>query len=144
MNNTQQARALVSQFIATIWNRREFDKLAEFFHPNYHDYSLPDHFLTTSQGTLQWITALAESFEHQTHIEQTIGEDDKVVLKVSMQLTHIGEWRGIIATGAEVTTVGYRLFQLKEGKIVAHWALIDGESIEKKLKNQVTGCRLPT
>jgi predicted ester cyclase len=76
-------------------------------------------------------------------VEEVVAQADKVVLKIKMQLKHVGQWRGIDPTGAEVTTAGYRLFRVERDKIIEQWALIDGESIEKSLKELPRGCKLP-
>jgi predicted ester cyclase len=59
-----------------------------------------------------------------------------------MQLRHIGEWRGIAPTGLGIAAVGYRCFRLTEGRIIAHWALIDGNAIENQLRGAVQGCKV--
>jgi predicted ester cyclase len=51
-----------------------------------------------------------------------------------MRLTHRAEWRGIPATGKQVEISGYRTYRLEGDKIVEHWALIDGDSLERQLR----------
>ena len=34
----------------------------------------------------------------------------------------------------DMVTAGYRLFWVKEGMIIAHWAMIDGSALERKLR----------
>lgn len=57
-----------------------------------------------------------------------------------MILKHIGSWRDIKPTGINLHTTGYRCFKLKDGKIIEHWALIDGQSIENQLKETSHSC----
>lgn len=47
-----------------------------------------------------------------------------------------------VASGKELQIVGYRHFKLKDDKIIGHWRLIDGESIENQLKTQRSFVRL--
>ncbi len=143
MDTIHQTRNLVTGFIEEIWNGQHFHKAGHYLHPDFRDHSLPLHFPTGKAGTLRWIEAVGESFVHKTIIEEVITEADKVVLKLRMHLKHVGKWRGIEPTGAEVTADGYRLFRVAGGKITEQWALIDGEGIEKSLKDQAKGCNLP-
>lgn len=61
-------------------------------------------------------------------------EGSKCVLRIKMQMKHIGAWRGIPATGMEVSTSGYRMFRVQDGKIIEHWALVDGSAVERQLR----------
>jgi predicted ester cyclase len=111
-------------------------------HVDFKDHSLPTHFPEGKEGTLQWIQQTGLSFEHFTQIEEIVSEDNKVMMKIRMELKHIGTWRDIAPTGFSITTIGYRYFKLKEGKILEHWALIDGNSIENQLKSSAHGCKI--
>jgi predicted ester cyclase len=58
-----------------------------------------------------------------------------------MLLKHIGKWRNIEPTGAEISTAGYRYLKLSGNTIIEHWALIDGNTIENQLKEAGHGCK---
>ena len=137
--STQQ---LVAAFIRDIWNERRFDRLDQYLHPAFTDHSLPPSLPPDSRGLEQWIRLTGQSFEHQTLIDEQVTEPGKSILKIRMQLRHIGEWRGIAPTAREVTAVGYRCFRLEEGRIVEHWALIDGNAIENRLRDVTQGCKV--
>lgn len=134
---------LVTQFMEQVWNRQNLHLLDDFLHPDFKDHSLPDTLPNNKQGLQAWVNATSASFEHLTVIEDQVSENDKCVIKVSLHLKHIGTWRDIAPSGLEVQTGGYRLFRLKDGKIIEHWALIDGQAIENQLKNVFHGCKLP-
>lgn len=125
---------VVRDFINQVWNNRAFEKLDDFLHPDFRDFSLPPGFSTGKDGTRDWITNTGASFEHFTMIEDLVKEGDRCIVKLSMRMKHIGRWRGIEPTSREVETPGYRYFKLKEGRIIEHRALIDGQAIEKQLK----------
>lgn len=136
-------KELIQHFIEEIWNGRNFERLQEFLHSDFKDHSLPAGFQGNMIGLQNWVLATSASFKHRTHIEEQVTEKDKSVLKIRMNLKHIGKWREIEPTGLEVQTVGYRLFKMEEGKILEHWALIDGQSIENQLRQSFHGCKLP-
>src|SRR6266571_220789 len=113
-NNTQ---ALVARFIDDIWNRQQFDQLEKYLHPEFTDHSLPSHLPATAEGLKKWILAVGQSFEHTTVIAEQVTELDKSILKIRLKLKHIGVWREIGPTGAEISVVGYRHFQIADGRI---------------------------
>ena len=133
---------LVKNYIENIWNKKLLDHINLYLHATYVDHSLPPSLPPNSKGTQLWIEATSQSFENTTLIEALVAEEDKVVVKIKMLLKHIGIWRDIEPTHMELSTAGYRYFKLADGKIIAHWALIDGGAIENQLKGANQGCRI--
>ncbi len=132
---------LVAEFIEQIWNNRNFEKLDFFLHPEFKDNSLPPALTADKEGMKKWILGTGLSFEHKTTIEEQVTEGDKSIVKIRMNLKHIGVWRDIEPTGTELKTVGFRFYKIAEGKIIEHWGLIDGQTIENQLKNVSQGCK---
>jgi len=141
-NNLEQNKHLVANFIEAIWNKGRFDELGAYIHPDFVDHSLPAAFAADVEGLKRWITATGQSFEHRSLIEAQVTEGDRSMIKIRMFLKHIGPWRGIEPTGVEITTVGYRYFRLVGGRIIEHWALLDGNAIENQLKESASGCKI--
>lgn len=133
---------LVQQFIGRIWNNNAFDELDFFLHPDFKDHSLPSPFSPDREGLKRWIISTGTSFEHHTRIEEQVTEGDKSITKIRMDLKHIGLWRDLEPTGKNVHAVGYRYFKIREGKIIAHWALIDGMALENQIKETAHGCKI--
>lgn len=133
---------LVQNFINQIWNNRAFEKLDDFLHPDFRDYSLPPMLSSDREGTKKWIVSTGFSFEHNTIIEDQVTQNNKSIVKIRMNLKHIGTWRNIESTRIHLYTTGYRYFKLKDQKIIEHWALIDGQTIENQLKDASHGCKI--
>ena len=133
---------LVQQFIEQIWNKKSFEILDNFLHPAFKDHSLIPSLSPDKEGLKKWINATSISFEHETVIEDQLNEADQIIVRIKMKLKHIGVWRGIEPTGFELNTTGYRHFKIKDERIIEHWALIDGETIEKQLKDASLGCTI--
>lgn len=142
MENTQQQKRLIADFIEVIWNRSEFGQMPLFLHPEYQDHSLPPQLETTAKGLQQWIEGTSTAFEHTTIIEQIVSEENRVMIKISLHLKHVGIWRSIEPSGLEITVTGYRSFELTDEKIIRHWALIDGNAIENQLTACGHGCKV--
>jgi predicted ester cyclase len=135
-------KELIIGFIYNIWNKEQFERILDFIHPDFVDHSLPNPLPKNSEGLMLWIMGTSKSFEHKTTIEDMVCEDDKVMVKIRMNMKHIGIWRNIEPTGAEISTIGYRHFRIKNDKIIEHWALVDGASIENQINNTATGCKI--
>lgn len=135
-------KSIVVNFIETIWNQQKFEAVDEFIAPRYTDHSLPPALPANKEGLLQWIIETRKSFEHATLIDDMVAEDNKVMIKIRMQLKHMGIWRNIEPTHKEVSVVGYRYYKLEEGKIISHWGLIDGNSLENQLMEVSKGCKI--
>lgn len=132
----------VIRFIEEIWNQNRLDEIDKFVHSQFIDYSLPPSLPSDKDGLKAWITGTGNSFDHKTIIEELVSENDKVMVKIKMELKHIGTWRGIKPTGKNIFTRGYRYFKFADHKIIEHWALVDGTAIENQLTEDSHGCKI--
>ena len=135
-------KSIVTNFIEEIWNQNQFEVIDNYISNDFVDHSLPLTLPANKEGMKLWIIETGKSFEHKTMIDDMVCEDNRVILKMRMQLKHIGVWREIEPTHLEIYTVGYRYYKIAEGKIIEHWSLIDGNSIENQLKESVHGCKI--
>lgn len=135
-------KQVVKNFIEEAWNNDRFDIASSYLHADFRDHSLPAALGNNMEGTKRWIAATGASFRHHTVIEEMVSEEDKVMIKVKMQLKHIGVWREIEPTEMEIEATGYRLFKLSNEQITEHWGLLDGNAIENQLKDAQHGCKI--
>jgi predicted SnoaL-like aldol condensation-catalyzing enzyme len=135
-------KSVILNFIEDIWNQNQFEKIDSYVAADFIDHSLPTDLPSDKEGMKLWIIATGKSFHHRTAIEDMVCEDDKVMLKIKMNLKHVGVWRAFEPTHLEISTVGYRYYKLKDQKIIEHWGLIDGNAIESQLKEVQHGCKI--
>lgn len=140
--NLTKNKTIVADFIENVWNLEQLEKIEDYISLNFVDHSLPPFLPANKEGMKSWIIGTGKSFEHKTIVEEMLGEGNRVMLKFKMKMKHIGVWRGIEPTYFEISTVGYRYYKLSKGKIVEHWALLDGNSIENQLKVAQNGCKI--
>ena len=66
-------------------------------------------------------------------IEDMIGEDDKVAVRVSAHGRHTGDFMGLPATGKDYTISETHIFHLRDGKVSDHWRDADMLGLMKQL-----------
>lgn len=69
----------------------------------------------------------------QIAIEDNFGEGDRVLARWTMRGTHLGEWRGMAATGKPVRVVGMIVCRIAGGKIVEAWLSYDALGLLRQL-----------
>ncbi len=71
------------------------------------------------------------------HIHTVMAEGDKVLACLRFRGTHTGEMFGYKPTGNAIDVEVFDLFQLKDGVLVEHWAMVDSLGILKALGAKV-------
>lgn len=132
----------VERFIEEVWNNKNFDLLDELLHPDYRDHSFIPSVPPNKEGLKFWIQNTSAAFDHETQIESIVAEGEQVAVRIRFTVTHIGKWRGLKPKGKQVSIKGFRFFAFKEGRIIAHHALIDGEALQTELTEVYKGCEL--
>lgn len=123
----EENKAIVHRFM-TAYNDRELDIFDELVAEDYFDHVFGqrgrDHlkqlFTTAFEAFPDWYEA----------IEDIIGEDDKVWVRVKATGTHTGEWNlfGAVLppTGKEVTLHMVFIWRIENGQLVEGWE-VDGD-----------------
>ena len=142
-NQIAKNKKIVTDFFREIWNNQNLKAIPEYIHDDYQDHSFITGIPPTREGLSFWIKNTSAAFEHTTHIESMLADADEVATRIRFQVKHTGKWRNLEPTGKEVNIKGFRFFRLKDEKIIAHWALIDGETLESELTTEYHGCKLP-
>jgi predicted ester cyclase len=128
-------KQIVFSFIEKVMNNGMLDELEDYLDVNFVNHSLPLGLTNDIAGTKGWLQLTSKSFCHQTMVEDIIAEDNKVFIRINMKLKHIGKWKSYPATGKEILTTGYRLFEFAGDKIIAQWASIDTSVIEQAIRD---------
>ncbi|NLR64499.1 ester cyclase [Chitinophaga varians] len=141
-----EQKDLIVRFINEVWNNGNTANLDTFLHPAFKDYSLPASLPADANGLKQWVSMVHESFQPLSVIEEHLAEPGHCMVRISMHMKHTGLWRGIPATGQTAITSGFRSFAIKDGRIIEHRTLVDGNTLERQLKASadITGCQPKT
>jgi steroid delta-isomerase-like uncharacterized protein len=71
--------------------------------------------------------------DYRFDIEDLIAEGDKVVARLTVSGTHLGEMMGLAPTGKHVRTSGIEVFRLQDGRLAEHWATFDALGMLQQL-----------
>ena len=66
-------------------------------------------------------------------IEDVVAEGDKVLVRLRVTGTHDGDLMGLAPTGKAIDIGVMDLFEVRDGVIVEHWALLDNLGMLKQL-----------
>ena len=70
---------------------------------------------------------------YELQVEDMIAESDRVVVRATFRGKHLGEVRGVPATGKVVTFPVIIIYQLGDGKILRHWLVSDTLSLAQQI-----------
>jgi steroid delta-isomerase-like uncharacterized protein len=127
-------KSLIRRYYAELWNAWSSSALDELISPRI---IFRGSIGTTVNGIAEfkhYVNRIRAAFpDFHNHIEELIGEDDKVVARLTYTGTHQGELFGFFGTGRNVTYQGIAIFQFRESKIVSGFVLGDTESLKRQI-----------
>jgi C-1 hydroxylase len=100
--------------------------------PDVVDHSVPSAQAKGLDGLKQSISAFRTAFPDGEIVPREMFADrDKVVARVSLTGTHVGEFQGVPASGKRMIADGMETFQFRHGVIAETWSLF-GPLVEMK------------
>ena len=98
-----------------------------------HDPGIPDQVVGPEGLQHHHDVLLTGVPDLNLHIHTVIAEGDKVLACLRFRGTHTGELFGYQPTGNAIDVEVFDLFQLRDGVLVEHWAMVDSIGILKAL-----------
>jgi predicted ester cyclase len=116
-------------------NRQVIERYVEAISGKAKPPALLNQFIADADDALKQHIADAEvAFPHYDFIaEDLIAESNKVVVRFNLHAIHQGNFMGIPATGREINVPGIIIYDLADGKIIAHWMQIDSMAMMQQL-----------
>jgi steroid delta-isomerase-like uncharacterized protein len=124
--SAEENKALVRHWFAQL-DRRNLAIIDVLLPADYVDHNppLPD-MPPGRDGVWQASLALAAAFPDAVHtIEDQIAEGDKVMTRLTVRATFLGEILGFQPTGKIVEVSGIAVHRIAGGQLVEHWAHMD-------------------
>ena len=98
-----------------------------------HDPGLPFE-VRGPEGVRQLADALLPGIpDMELPIEDLVAEGEKVLARLRVKGTHRGELMGLPATGKRIDIAVLDLFQIRDGMLIEHWALLDNLGMLRQL-----------
>jgi steroid delta-isomerase-like uncharacterized protein len=133
--NTEQNKALMRRFVEEIFNRGNLNRLEEFMAPNFVEHEeLPPGVPRDREGVKQLTLTLRSAFpDFKATIDDAIAEGDKLVVRQTWTGTHKGDFMGVPPSGKKVSFGVIDILQFSDGKILAHWGMIDNMGLMQQI-----------
>ena len=123
---TAANREMVRRKFEEIWIKGNYDYVYEYTSEDFVGH-MPDGEVHGPDGLKRYVIAWLSAWSDRVfHLEDIISEDDRVLLRWTMDGTHTGTIRGIFKpTGRRVTIKGWSIMRTSGGTVVESWAMID-------------------
>jgi predicted ester cyclase len=98
-----------------------------------HDPGLPFE-VRGPEGVKQLHDVLMPAFpDMQLPLLDFVAEGEKVLVRLKVQATHSGPFGDLAPTGRRIDIDVLDLFQIRDGVLIEHWALLDNLGMMKQL-----------
>ncbi len=125
---SEENKALAHRFHLDIFQRGNFVVVDHLISPNFvwHAPGTPPEWTQGPKGVRRAAAVVRAAYPDLdfTH-EDTLAEEDRVMIRWIMRGTHNGPLMGIPATGKPVTVAGIDVFRIAGGQIVELWQHFD-------------------
>jgi steroid delta-isomerase-like uncharacterized protein len=131
--NKEQVRRMNKEFI----EGGNMDSLNEIIADDFVNYTAPPGAPKNRDGVVYFFNHfLRPSFPDLTvEIHDMTAEDDKVTTRKSFHATHKGDFLGMPATNKRVVMDVIDIIQLRDGKFISHWGILDMQGLMAQLAN---------
>lgn len=131
--STETNKAIVRRYIEQVLSNQRLDLLDEFFVDTVELHGVGPSIIGRT-AVVEWYAMFAAAFpDWHTTIDDMVAEGDKVVVRITSNGTHQGEFQGLPATGKPYTQNAIAIFRLTNGKIVEAWVQTDILSMMQQL-----------
>ena len=134
--SVQRNKETFRRYVDEVWKDENLHIADEVFAEKYLSHQSDGTVLERGpEDVKKFVTEYRSAFSDiENTSEDMIGEDDKVVNRWTLHVTHTGEFRGIPATNKRITITGIGIFRFSEdGKVVESWDSLDQLGMLKQL-----------
>lgn len=133
--NTQEANKQICRDYFKAFLARDTAWMAKHIAPDFvrHDPGLPFE-VRGPQGVAALHDAMLPAFPDMAlPLEDFVAEGEKVLVRLRVKGTHTGPFGDLPASGRPIDIGVLDLFQIRDGVLVEHWALLDNLGMMKQL-----------
>jgi len=130
--------SILRDFIQSVWNEKDFDRIGEFVHPEYTIHlDTGDPWEGKTLGHEEFAVRLNYSFHSfpDIHfaIQAAVADGDYVAITWIMTGTNRGSIGDIPATNKSIRTSGCTIYYFRDGKVSGHSQVFDRTTVMKQL-----------
>lgn len=127
--------SIVRRLYEEVWNNRKFAVVNELISTSHalHGPNMSGSEIGPEAYQRQFAGWLAGFPDLRMTIEDTVGENDKIVVAWTISGTHKGEFRGIPATNKKVSVEGITINHVADGKIMDSFVNWDALGLMQQL-----------
>lgn len=130
-------RQLVRRWFEEVWNQKSEAAIDEMFHREGRAHGFPDaeSVLIGPEAFKKVHRAFVGAFpDLRTQIEDIICEGDRVAVRWSTTMTHLGHDLGFPASGKPASMEGSSFLVVKDGRILEGWNHMDMHGLFQNLQ----------
>ena len=131
--STETNKAIVRRYIDQVLSNQRYDLIDEFLVESVELHGVGPSIIGRT-AVVEFYTMFATAFpDWHTTIDDMIAEGDKVVVRITSNGTHLGDYQAISATGKPYTQNAIVIYRLTNGKIVEGQLQTDNLSMMQQL-----------
>lgn len=124
--NTLRLEELVTQFRLRAFVRRDLSAIDELLTPDFVDHFAPPWDPPGREGVRRRFGQAAMGF-HTTRVEivHSMSRGNVLMQAILIHMKHTGDFMGLAPTNREFAIGGFDAFEVRDGKLAAHWGAYD-------------------
>lgn len=134
-STTEQNKAIVRRVNMEFIEGGNVETIYEIFADDFVNHTAPPGSPTNRDAVIYFFNQLIKpSFpDLKVEIHDMIAEGDKVTTRKSFYATHKAEFFGVPATNKRVVMEVIDIIQLRDGKYIGHWGILDFQGLMGQL-----------
>jgi steroid delta-isomerase-like uncharacterized protein len=137
---SEENKNLVRRWFEEVWNKGRISAVAEMFHSSGRAYGFPDPDAVVSSPAdfAELCKTFRETFPdiHVT-VDDLVAEGDRVAVRWTATMTHLGDGFGFPATSKKVNLSGSSFLICGNGQILEGWNYMDLTRMRLQLQDKL-------
>jgi steroid delta-isomerase-like uncharacterized protein len=130
----EENKRLICRYFEEAFNTGDDSKFEQFFSPDFIDHNSFPGQAPGPEGVLDsyrmWCGAFPNS---RGTINDMVAENDRVVVRTTLDATHLGPFSGIQPTHKRIQLGAISIFRVVDGRIVERWGFTEAAGLREKL-----------
>lgn len=137
MPSPDALRQFVRNYLADVWDKHDFEAAkAKYWHPDIFNANAPD-IPHGPEGMMAQVNPFIEAFpDARIEFEDAIAEGNVVAARIWLCGTQQKAFAGIQPTGKSIRIREYVFLEMKDGKILKMYPLVDIAALKEQLAQQ--------